>query len=207
MFRVRMFAVLGCVLAASSAAAEPSRLGPHAPLPRWSVGLAFNGLAASLGPVSVDGMGGTAELAVARGRWQLFGEATLMRVTAGETLESPGVTGTRDRLGFGVRYLARSLHVDASGAFEMTLEAGVGLEAYRWSGGGEVRRPDVGFGWSMQVRMFAIPLAVRLGVALGLAPPLDDSGPVARIVCRGRCPAAAPRPLDFRFSPVLGVTW
>jgi hypothetical protein len=207
MFRALVFASLGWLLAASSAAADTPRVGPHAPLPRWSVGLAFNGMAASLGPVSVDGVGGTAEVGLAHARWQLFGEASLMRVTAGETLETPGVKGTRDRLGVGVRYLARSLHVDRSGAFEMTLEAGIGFEEYRWSGGGRIRRPDVGFGWSLQVRIFAIPLAVRLGVALAVAPPLDDSGPVARIVCRGECPAAAPRPLDFRFSPVLGVAW
>ncbi|MDQ3300087.1 MAG: hypothetical protein M3619_26195 [Myxococcota bacterium] len=186
-------------------AAGPPRVVAHPPLPAWSVGVSFGGLAASLGPVAVGGMGGTAELALGHERWQLFGEATVMRVTAGDH-DAP-VVGMRQRAGLGARYLARSFHLDRSGGVELMLEAGLGAEAYRWSGGGHLARPDLGFGWSVKVRMFHLPLSVGLGIRLAVSPSFGDTGTAARVVCRGVCPPTAARPLDFSFSPTLGISW
>ncbi len=198
--------VLASLLAPAAASAERRAVVEHPPLPTWAIGLSFSGFAGSLGPVAVDGMGGTAELALGRGRWQLVGDVTVMRVTVTDR-DAPELAGMREHVGLGIRYLARSIHLDRTGGVELVLEAGAGAEQYRWSGRGRLVRPDLDFGWSVRMRMFRLPLSVSFGIRLAVAPAFAESGPVARIVCRGTCPTSAPRPLDFSFSPVLGVSW
>jgi hypothetical protein len=187
------------LLAATLAFARPPRVARADAPPPWApltVGISVIGFGGGVGPGGHGGVGPDVEVAVGRGRWQVFGEAASLWGSHG------AVDGPGGRLALGARYLARSIDVDGA-AIELVFDGGVGLERYAWRQGGGETRPDVAIGFGAQVRWLDGPhLIFRWGGRLLFGP--ADAAPA--VACRGGCALASPV-MSNGFMAVLGVAW
>jgi hypothetical protein len=205
---------------AAPAAAEDRDHGQPAPFPRWSRGFFFAGHGGSVAGISFGGFGVSAEVARGRGRWQLFGDATMMWTAAAVNAAPPavalsdtppaeepeGADGFEGRIGFGARRLVRSFEPDHSAAIEMYLEGGAGVSRVWWNGGGTLTRPDVSFGGGWQVRGFESPrFTVRLALKVLVQAPVDDSATAA--LCTGTCPEGGHHGTEPGFLAQIGASW
>lgn len=167
--------------------------------PRRQLGLHLGGGASYLGHESVGGPVVVGEYGVGRGRWQWIANGEVMWM-----LGDHG--GAGGRVGPGARWLARSFQPDHSASIDLFLHGGVGVQHLALAGG-QVTRPDVWFGWGMQVRNLEGGWSIRLGFRVELAPAFEGDA-VARVLCRGACPSTpSASPIDDGFKTMLGVAW
>lgn len=170
--------VMAC---AGPAAADPAKIHDNAPV-SFALGWTIGGIELGPAPMGDNGLGG--ELALGLGRWQVFAEGNVGRAH----ITDADAEGWRTRGGIGARWIARAMHVDAHGGPEMLLEAGLGMDRIDWDTGGAIQRPDVSFGWAMQMRYAGkVQGGIRFGVRVLLAT-APDADTVMRIACRGPCP-------------------
>lgn len=199
-----LLALLAPIAPIAPARAASAEVEEPPPVPRRAIAVGVTGLGATVGGLSLGGGGPTFEIALGAGRWQYFGEAALMWVAVGPGPDRLG--GVLGRAGVGVRWLARSLAIDASGGIEMNLEASSGLQHYQWVQGGRLTRPDLGAGVSWQVRMYRRPgLTIRFSLR-ALFTPTDDGAAIAA-ACRGTCAKASSPARTPGFMGGLGVAW
>jgi hypothetical protein len=198
-------AVVALLFAPAAARADEPRA---VRLPRHAWGLFFAGGAQFLGPAEVGGVGLDVEHARGFGRWQVFGEAIGARL-GGEAL----TPGFGLRLGAGVRYTGPSLQPDHSAGIELYLESGTGVQTIVWDGGGRLVRPDLSFGWGVQLRKLPEDdgdrqWIIRLGLQFFVGQ-AGDHEVMTRIVCRGgSCPdPIPPQPIDTGFVVQMGASW
>lgn len=151
-----------------------------------------------LGHESLGGPAITGEQAWGFGRWQVGGEASVRWLP---------LTGVAVRPAIDARWLARSFRPDGSGAIELYLDGGVGAEMIA-SNGTVAARPDVRFGWGLQVADVG-RWRFRLAMRISLAPSFGREA-AETIACRGTCKtttSAASPPIDEGFEVLVGVAW
>lgn len=152
-----------------------------------------------LGHESLGGPAITGEQAWGVGRWQLGGEASVRWLP---------LNGVDVRSAIDARWLARSFRPDGSGAIELYLDGGIGAELIA-SHGTVAARPDIRFGWGLQVADVG-RWRIRLALRISLAPSFDREA-AESIACRGTCKTttqnAASPPFDEGFEVLLGVAW
>lgn len=220
---VALGAAIALAAAPTAAVADRDDHTRPAPFDRWDRGLFFAGHGASVAGISGGGFGLAGEVARGHGRWQLFGDASLMWTTLAVSrgpiadgaamaaapapaADVEGADGFETRLGLGGRRLLRAFEPDHSAAIELFAEGGVGVSRIWWNGGGTLTRPDVFVGVGWQVRGFETPLlAIRMAVKVIVQAPVDDDATAG--LCQGTCPLPGHHGADPGFVGQIGVAW
>jgi hypothetical protein len=165
------------------------------PFRRWSVGASFYGHAGHLDGKSASAFGPAIELARGSGRVQYFAEGSAAFASLGGAdtiaMNPPHgwVDGYELRGGLGLRWLARQFPLGDRAALEMHLEVVAGVESFRWFATRDVTRPDIGFGWAWNVRLFR-----RFSfheTARVVFSPSDRVDAIAPVACRGCTPTSS----------------
>lgn len=177
-----LIAVLSRTVAAED---EDPDVRPASPL---GFAIYFTGHGGAIGGVAEGGMGPTVELALGAGRAQYFLEGSVAWVALGT---EQVVTGVMARGGLGARWIARSFELGDSGALEMTIGGLAGASKIWWDQGGELVRPEFGFGVGIQMRKFHRPRTTfRFDLRVFFAP--TDDVPIAAARCASACASSSP---------------
>ncbi len=206
--RVLAVALVALVAVTSAARADDDddtdEDGAFVPVPKLSLGVAFNGHGMRIHGRSESGYGLSAEIGLGRGRWQYLVEGGF--AAAGMNAWTTGaadmrIDGRLLRGGLGARWIARQFRPDSKGAFELFLLSLVGAQRFAMDDGTRLSRPELAFGFGLQGRSFRRPrFAVRLEARVLFTPEDRDDAPA----CRGRCmePSAS-----TGFMGGIGVAW
>jgi len=195
---IAVFVVI--VAGARAAVAEPV-----VPVPPLMVTLGYAGGVSHLGG-EVTASQLDLEVAIGAARWQAFGEALIGR---GSSPDPQSASGDHDRVGLGVRWLAREVRVDATSGLDMYLESGIGLDSIAWDRGGRIQHHDVMVGVGSMIRKIGGQhLGFRFGLRVLVGEP--DALPHA---CRGTCARVATgttnetTPIEAGFLGVFAMQW
>lgn len=197
-----MLAALALALAASARFARADGGDDITGFRRWTIGVGAVGHAAHVDGVSAGGWGPGVEIALGAGRVQYFLEGAELFEDAKDPSSPATLSPTRElRGGAGVRWLARQFGLGRTGGIEMHLEVVAGFERYRWDGGATVTRPDIGFGWAWQVRLFRHRFAIHETARVVFS---SSDTLVPATTCRG-CAAATTSASSVPSAALLAV--
>ena len=203
---MRAFAIALLLAAAAGVARAEDDAGDEdgefIPVPKLSVAIAVGGQTGRIGGESVGGFGTSLELALGRDRWQYFLEGSF--ATANMASESAGmdVTGRLISGGLGLRWLARQFRPDRSGGVELFLLSRAGMQRYYLDDDTRLSRPELAFGFGVQVRTYKRRFGFRLDVRALFTPNDSES---ALVSCNGRCMAEMGSSTGF--STTIGFVW
>ena len=203
--------VLACVLTIVALAGvaradddDTDEDGAFMPVPKRSIAVAFGGHGTRIGGLSEGGVGPTLELALGSGRWQYFTEGGFATSSVSTSTTNPdaSIGGRMLHAGGGLRWLARQFRPDTSGGVELFLVSRLGYERFYLDDGTRLGRPELGFGFGLQGRLYKKPrLAFRLDFR-ALFTPADTDSTLA--VCRGRCMTET---ANTGFSTGVAIVW
>jgi len=165
----------------------------YEPLPKLSLAFGVQGHGTRIGGRSEGGFGPTMEAAYGRGRWQYVLEGSL--ATSGlNDWTTPGleteITGRLVRGSLGLRWVARQFQTGSSGAIELLLLSGLGIQHFnledeRTTSSAKLTRPEITVGFAIQGRSFRKPrLAFRIDMRAAFTPSDSES---ALVSCSGKC--------------------
>lgn len=193
---VRTFALVITIVAALTAPAladddDGDGEQDYVGMPKLSAAFGIQGHASRLGARTEGGFGPTFELALGRGRWQYVAEGSIatsgMEVWTTPTILTK-IDGRLVRGNLGLRWIARQFQTDRSGALELLLLSGLGVQRFKYDDprhGGRLTRPEVSVGFAIQGRSFRSPrLAFRIDVRAVFTPSDSES---ALVSCSGGC--------------------
>jgi hypothetical protein len=180
--------------------------GAYVAFPKRSIGLFGIAHGTRIGGRSEGGFGPGLELALGKGRWQYFGEASIASSSMTEWTTSAAdmrIDGKVAHGGLGVRWLARQFRPNSTGGVELILSSMLGVQRFYFEDAGRLTRPELGFGVGLQGRIYKKPrLAFRIEVRVVFTPNDKES---ALVACQGRCMQESGSSTGFTFG--FGFAW
>jgi hypothetical protein len=173
------------------------------PVQRWSFGISGELHASKVSGLGESGYGPQVELAFGHRRLQYFLEGGVSHTQLGP--EDTYMSGGRWRAGVGARWIAHAFDLDPKAATELGLEAFAGVQRFEWDDGGELERPEAGFGIGLQQRVFTHDRQVVFrATARAVFSSVDRAAVTA--VCRGSCSMPA-NESNTGLTLVVGMQW
>ena len=200
--------LLGLALTTALGQAHADEAGLDDRRPHWRVATSLVGGEMSMGGRDTPHGSLEFEVARARGSFQWLAAAQLgwMDGSPRDPMAGlPRLDGARLHARIGGRWIARTTRIDSSAAFQLYFDAAIGVETMAWRQLAPSGRPDLAFGWGLQVRGPLGPVqAFRIGLRLIAAPPIDEPAPAMQCA---DCVAPERRPIETGFASAIGVVW